>query len=55
VMRLVNNLIHRGTGPILQEQNGLPPVVGLEAIPEFRMFVSSSSPRRFAGCTDDGA
>jgi hypothetical protein len=26
-----------------------------EAIPEFRMFVSSSSPRRFAGCTDDGA
>ncbi len=26
-MRLVFNLIHRGTRPINQEQNGLPPVV----------------------------
>jgi hypothetical protein len=34
VMRLVFNLIHRGTSPIVQGQNGLPLVVRLVEIGE---------------------
>ena len=44
-MRLVFNLIHRGTRPMNQEQNGLPPVVRLVEISE-----ESQSFSLFATC-----